>query len=54
MKYTLKIQELVALALGKYYASKIEGHLFSWAPKSRQMVAAGMKLKHACSLEEKL
>ena len=28
--------------------------LFSWAPKSRQMVTAAMKLKVACSLEEKL
>ena len=28
--------------------------LFSWAPKSLQMVSAVMKLKEACSLEEKL
>ena len=28
--------------------------LFSWAPKSLQMVTAGMKLKDAGSLEEKL
>ena len=28
--------------------------LFFWAPKSLQMVTAAMKLKHACSLEEKL
>ena len=28
--------------------------LFLWAPKSLQMVAAAMKLKDACSLEEKL
>ena len=27
--------------------------LFSWAPKSLQMVTAAMKLKHSCSLEEK-
>ena len=27
---------------------------FSWAPKSLQMVTAPMKLKDACSLEEKL
>ena len=26
--------------------------LFSWAPKSVQMVTAAMKLKDACSLEE--
>ena len=28
--------------------------LFSWAPKSLQMVTAAMKLKDTCSSEEKL
>ena len=28
--------------------------LFSWAPKSRQMVTAALKLKDACSWEGKL
>ena len=28
--------------------------LFSWAPKSLQMVAAAMILKEVCSLEEKI
>ena len=28
--------------------------LFSWAPKSLKMVTSAMKLKDACSLEEKL
>ena len=28
--------------------------LFSWAPKSLQMVTAAMKLKDTCCLEEKL
>ena len=28
--------------------------LFSWAPKSLQMVTAAMKLKDACSLKENL
>ena len=28
--------------------------LFSWAPKSLQMVTVAKKLKDACSLEEKL
>ena len=28
--------------------------LFFWAPKSLQMVTASMKLKDACSLEDKL
>ena len=27
--------------------------LFSWAPKSLKMVTGAMKLKNACSLEEK-
>ena len=30
------------------------GTLFSWAPKSLQMVTAAMKIKDAWSLEEKL
>ena len=29
-------------------------NLFSWAPKSLQMVITAMKLKDTCSLEEKL
>ena len=28
--------------------------IFSWAPKSLQMMTATMKLEDACSLEEKL
>ena len=28
--------------------------IFSWAPKSLQVVTAAMKLKDTCSLEEKL
>ena len=28
--------------------------LFSWVPKSLQMLTAAMKLKDACSLQEKL
>ena len=48
---------------GKEYNQKLRfemltllavGTLFSWAPKSLQMVIAAMKLKDACSLEEKL
>ena len=39
------------LKLGKFAYKK---HLFFWAPKSLQMVTAAMKLKGACSLEEKL
>ena len=33
---------------------EIVTNLFSWAPESLQMVTAAMKLKEACSLEEKL
>ena len=32
----------------------VRDFLFSWAPRSLQMVTAAMKLKGACSLEEKL
>ena len=32
----------------------VKNTLFSWSPKSLQMVTAAMKLKEACSLEEKL
>ena len=31
-----------------------ERNLIFWPPKSLQMVSAGIKLKDACSLEEKL
>ena len=33
---------------------KMNSPLFSWAPKSLQMVIAAMTLKGACCLEEKL
>ena len=32
----------------------MEADLVFWAPQSLQMVTAAMKLKDACSLEEKL
>ena len=35
-------------------AIKTVTDLFSWAPKSLQIVTAAMKLKDPCSLEEKL
>ena len=53
----------VSLALaGRFFATDLPGKpLFSWAPKSLWMVTAivlwmvtAMKLKDACSLEEKL
>ena len=33
---------------------EIVTNLFSWAPKSLQIVTAATKLKDTCSLEEKL
>ena len=38
--------------MGKQW--KQRQNLFSWAPKSLQMVTAAMKVKDAFSLEEKL
>ena len=49
------------MAFGPFTSWPIDGEtmetvkiLFSWAPKSLGMVTAAMKLKDACSLEEKL
>ena len=48
------------MASGPITSWQIDGNngnsdrLFSWAPKSLQLVTAAMKLKDACSLEEKL
>ena len=39
---------------GKQMGKQWKQYLFSWAPKSLQMVTAAMKLKDDCSLEEKL
>ena len=57
----LNIQKTKYMALGPSLHGKYKGKkwkqweiLFSWAPKSLQMVTAAMKLKDACSLEEKL
>ena len=52
----LKSWHLV-LSLHSKYLGKQWKHwetLFSWAPKSLQMVTAAMKLKDACFVEEKL
>ena len=54
------IQETKIMASGPITSWQIDGEtmetetLFSWAPKSLQMVTAAMKSKDACSLEEKL
>ena len=57
----LNIQKTKIMASGPITSGKQMGKqwkqwqaLFSWAPKSLQMVIAAMKLKDACSLEEKL
>ena len=57
----LNIQKTKIVASGPITSWQIDGKqwkqwwiLFSWTPKSLQMVAAAMKLKDACSLEEKL
>ena len=57
----LNIQEMKIMASGPITSWQTDGEtveerqtLFSWAPKSLQMVTALMKLKDACSLEEKL
>ena len=56
----LNIQKTKIMASGPITSWQIDGEtmetetLFSWAPKSLQMVTATMKLKYTCSLEEKL
>ena len=55
------IQKTKIMASGPITSWQIDGEtwkqcqpLFSWAPKSLQMVIAAMKLKDTCSLEGKL
>ena len=57
----LNIQKTKIMASGPITSWQIDGEtveqwqtLFFWTPKSLQMVTAAMKLKDACSLEEKL
>ena len=55
----LNIQKMKVMASGPITSWQIDGEtmetgLFSWAPKSLQVVTAVMQLKDACSLEEKL
>ena len=57
----LNIQKIKIMASGLITLWQVDGEtmkqwetLFSWAPKSLQMVTATMKLKDTCSLEEKL
>ena len=55
------IQKTKIMASGPTISWQIDGETVEtmtdfifWAPKSLQMVTAAMKLKDACSLEEKL
>ena len=57
----LNIQKTKIMASGPITSWQIDGGTMEtvtdfifWAPKSLQMVTAAMKLKDACSLEEKL
>ena len=56
----LNIQKTKIMASGPITSCQIDGEKmetvtdFSWAPKSLWTVTAAMKLKDACSLEEKL
>ena len=57
----LSIQKTKIMASGPITSWQIDGETMKamtdfifWAPKSLQMVTAAMKLKDACSLEEKL
>ena len=56
----LNIQKTKIMASGPTTSWEIDGETMEtvadlfWAPKSLQMVTAAMKLKDACSLEEKL
>ena len=58
----LNIQKAKIMASGPITSWQMDGEtvetvgdfIFSWAPKSLQMVTAAMKFKDVCSLEEKL
>ena len=58
--FKLNMKKTTIMASGPITSWQIDGETvetvrgFSWAPKSLQMVTAAMKLKDACSLEEKL
>ena len=55
----LNIQKTKIMASGPITSWQVDGEtvrdfLFSWAPRSLQMVTAATKLKDTCSLEERL
>ena len=61
VSFKLNIRKTKIMASGPITSWQTDGEttekmrdFFSWAPKLLQMVPAAMKLKDACSLEEKL
>ena len=50
----LNIQKMKIMASADAMPNGNWQTLFSWSPKLLQMVTSAMKLKDACSLEEKL
>ena len=62
VRLKLNIQKTRIMASGPITSWQIDGEtmetvretLFVWAPRSLQMVTAAIKLKDACSLEERL
>ena len=54
LKFNIGKNKIMTLRTNRWGKSGNSDRLFSWAPKSLQTVAAAMKLKDACSLEEKL
>ena len=58
VSFKLNIQKTEIMASSPITSWQMMGKqwetLFSWAPKSLQMVTAAMKLKDTCPLEEKL
>ena len=62
LKLSIRKTEIIASGpiISQHFIANKQGNngnsdrLFSWGPKSLQMVTAAMKLKDACSLKEKL
>ena len=52
--FLLRSESLLISWMQSPFTMETVEDLFGWAPKSLQMVTAAMKLKDACSLEEKL
>jgi len=50
----LRSWHLISSLHGNRWGNNENSDRLSWVPKSLQMVTVAMKLKHTCSLEEKL